>query len=70
MAWFAKRVVPLTRQAFTRLPEGQPSPLEPPAVESSAGITRIEFQDLDWSRNDILRSVEASRSQPGSLLPA
>ncbi|HEY3836203.1 MAG TPA: glycosyltransferase family 4 protein [Bryobacteraceae bacterium] len=63
VAWFAERAVPVTRIAFDRLPEGQPSPLEPPEPAGDPGITRIEFQDLEWRRSDILRSIQSSQSR-------
>ncbi len=63
MAWFAQRAVPMTRTLYARLPQGQPSPIEPPADAARSGITRIEFQDLEWRREDIINTIRTSESR-------
>jgi glycosyltransferase involved in cell wall biosynthesis len=65
MAWFAKHVVPVTRTMYARLPAGEPSPLEPPSDARSltSGIARVEFRDLEWRREEIMRTIEASDSR-------
>ena len=63
MAWFAKHGVPVTRKMFDRLPPGASKPLVPPADTALTGITRIEFQDLEWRRDEIIRSIETSSSR-------
>lgn len=63
MAWFAERAVPLTRSTFAGMPSGSPSPIEPPLNSAKTGITRIEFRDLEWRREEIIRSLEASEAR-------
>lgn len=68
MAWFAGRVVPVTRKMFDRLPQGQPSPIHLPPVTplapgTTGGITRIEFRDLEWRRDEIITTIKASDSR-------
>jgi glycosyltransferase involved in cell wall biosynthesis len=66
MAWFARRIGPFTYTMFEKLPKGQPAPIDPsnsgsPGLE--CGITRIDYQDVDWERAKIARIVEASESR-------
>ena len=63
MAWFASHIVPLTRNMFDRLPPGKPSPIDLPNDGSSSGITRIEYGDLDWLREEILQTIAHSESR-------
>jgi glycosyltransferase involved in cell wall biosynthesis len=67
MAWFAERIVPFTRGMFSRLPKGEPSPIavDPSSLDPnlSPGITRIEYRDLEWRREEIAALIEASRSR-------
>ena len=64
MAWFAKRVGPYTRSLFEKLPKGAPSPIDvDSAIDLNRGITRIDYQDVDWDRGKIARIVEESQSR-------
>jgi glycosyltransferase involved in cell wall biosynthesis len=63
MAWFAKRVGPLTRSMYYRLPKGTPAPIAIGSAVLDPGITRIEYQDRDWDRGQITKLVEESQSR-------
>ncbi len=64
MAWFAKRAGPYTHAMYERLPKGKPAPLQLDSARGpDAGITRIDYQDLDWERAKIKRIVEESESK-------
>jgi glycosyltransferase involved in cell wall biosynthesis len=71
MAWFAKRIGPYTLSMYQRLPAGTPAPIHLDSTPADdPGITRIEYQDVDWERAKIARIVEESQSRFVLFCPA
>ena len=64
MTWFAKRIGPFTHTIYGRMPKGEPAPIDLfSAPGPDAGITRIDYEDVDWDRARIAKIVEESESR-------
>ena len=62
--WFAKRIGPFTHNVYGRVPKGAPAPIELGSTPGpDAGITRIEYRDVGWEQDRIVKIVEASESR-------